>query len=92
MFSGKNTIFPGNTRKIMCRRGPFWKDHLFRTSGKRKYGFPCSDVKDFDTVILIHNLIEHSNNYAIPSGSLWKYCRDERDDDIADSKLFKYKI
>ena len=20
----------------------FWKDHLFRTSGKRKYGFPCS--------------------------------------------------
>ena len=21
----------------------FWKDHLFRTSGKRKYGFPCSD-------------------------------------------------
>ena len=29
-FSRKNTIFPDNTRKIMCRRGPFWKDHLFR--------------------------------------------------------------
>ena len=23
MFSGKNTIFPDNTRKIMCRRGSF---------------------------------------------------------------------
>ena len=94
-FREKNTIFPDNTRKIMCRRGPFWKDHLFRgpeeniifpcifkerssfifrlickiifsekrniifpdntrkiifqgnffgkTSGKRKYGFPCSE-------------------------------------------------
>ena len=29
-FREKNTIFPDNTRKIMCRRGPFWKDHLFR--------------------------------------------------------------
>ena len=30
MFSGKNAIFPNNTRKIMCRRSPFWKDHFFR--------------------------------------------------------------
>ena len=29
-FRGKNTIFPDNTRKIMCRCGLFWKDHLFR--------------------------------------------------------------
>ena len=29
-FREKNTIFPDNTRKIMCRRSPFWKDHLFR--------------------------------------------------------------
>ena len=29
-FREKNTIFLDNTRKIMCRCGPFWKDHLFR--------------------------------------------------------------
>ena len=23
----------------------FWKDHLFRTPGKRKYGFPCSVIR-----------------------------------------------
>ena len=44
IFLRKNTIFPDNTRKIMCRRSPLWKDHLFRTSGKRKYGFPCNVV------------------------------------------------
>ena len=30
MFLGKNTIFPDNTGKIMCRCRPFWKVHLFR--------------------------------------------------------------
>ena len=29
-FREKNTIFPDNTGKIMCRRRTFWKDHLFR--------------------------------------------------------------
>ena len=28
-FREKSTIFPDNTRKIMSRRGPFWKDLLF---------------------------------------------------------------
>ena len=29
-FREKNTIFPDNAGKIMCRRCPFSKDHLFR--------------------------------------------------------------
>ena len=29
-FREKNGIFPDNAAKIKCRRGPFWKDHLFR--------------------------------------------------------------
>ena len=40
MFSGKNTIFPDNTRKIMCRRGTFWKDHIFRRL-EENIIFPC---------------------------------------------------
>ena len=43
IFSGKrNMIFPDNTMKIIFQPNFFWKYHLFRTSGKRKYGFPCS--------------------------------------------------
>ena len=43
IFSGrKNIIFPDNKRKIVFQDRIFSKDHLFRTSGKRKYGFPCS--------------------------------------------------
>ena len=40
MFLGKNTIFPDNTRKIMCWCGPFWKDHLFRGT-EENIIFPC---------------------------------------------------
>ena len=40
----------------------------------------------------INNLIEYSDNYAKTTGSLWQYFRDEADDDIADSELFKSKI
>ena len=39
-FWGKNTISPDNTRKIMCRHGPFWKDHLFRKF-EENIIFPC---------------------------------------------------
>ena len=35
-FREKNTIFPDNTRKIMCRYGTFWKDHIFRTYFRKK--------------------------------------------------------
>ena len=31
-FWEKNTIFPDNTRKIMCRCDTLWKDHIFRRS------------------------------------------------------------
>ena len=39
-FREKNTIFPDSTRKIMCRRGSFWKDHLFRRP-EEKIIFSC---------------------------------------------------
>ena len=34
--------FPDNTKNFILQRNFFWKEHLFRTSGKRKYCFPCS--------------------------------------------------
>ena len=49
-------------------------------------------VKDFDIVMLLYNLTEYNNNYSEESGSFWKYCRDEREDNITDSKSFKFKL
>ena len=40
----KKIIFPDNTRKIIFQPDFFWKAHLFRSSRKRKYGFPCSEA------------------------------------------------
>ena len=37
------------------------------------------------------NLIEYSDNYSKIFRSLWKYCRDEPDNNMADSKSFKFK-
>ena len=42
----------------------------------------------------MHNLIEYSDNYSDTSGSLWKFKRDDANNDdfeIDHSKLFKYK-
>ena len=37
----------------------------------------------------VYNLIEYSNSKS--SGSLWKYYRDKPNDNITESKTFKYK-
>ena len=34
------------------------------------------NAKDIDIIMPMYNLIEHSDNYAKASGSLWKYCLD----------------
>ena len=39
----------------------------------------------------LRNLLEYSENYAKTSASLWQYCRDGPDDNIRESKFFKFK-
>ena len=48
--------------------------------------------QDIDIVMPMYNLIEYSDNYAKTSGSLWQYYRDERNDNLANSKSFKSKV
>ena len=50
------------------------------------------NAKDIDIVMPMYNLIEYSDNYSKTSGSLWKYYRDEPNDNLADSESFKPKI
>ena len=39
----------------------------------------------------MYNLTEYSNNYSKTSRSLWQYCKDEPNNNIADSKSFKFE-
>ena len=48
-------------------------------------------AKDLDVVKPMHNLLEYSGNYLKTSGSLYQFCRDERNDNKTDSKSFKSK-
>ena len=50
------------------------------------------NAKDINIVMPMYNLIEYSDNYAKTTGSLWQYFRDEADDNIEESELFKSKI
>ena len=40
----------------------------------------------------MYNLIECSENYVNTSGRLWQCCRDEPDEDIANSESFKFEL
>ena len=40
----------------------------------------------------MHNLIWYSDNYSKTSGSLWQYCKDEPNDNLANSESFKSKV
>ena len=50
------------------------------------------NANNIDIVMPMYNLIEYSDNYSKTSGSLWQYCRDEPNSNLADSKSFKSKI
>ena len=50
------------------------------------------NCKDIDIVMSLYNLLEYSGNYAKTSESLWQYCRDEPNDNLADSESFKSEI
>ena len=50
------------------------------------------NAKDIDIVMPMYNLIEYSDNYSKTFGSLWKYYKDDPNDNIADSESFKYKV
>ena len=42
--------------------------------------------------MLMYNLIEYSDNYSKSSGSLWQYYKDDPNDNLTDSKSFKFKV
>ena len=51
-----------------------------------------ANAHDIDIVIPVYNLIEYSDNYSKTSGSLWKYYKDDPNDNLTDSESFKSKV
>ena len=50
------------------------------------------NAQDFDIVMPMYNFIEYSNKYWKTSGSLWQYYKNDPNDNITQSELFKSKI
>ena len=47
-------------------------------------------AKDIDIVMPMYNLIEHSDNYAKTSGSLWQYCKDIATRNAANDEIIAF--
>ena len=50
------------------------------------------NAKDLDIVMLTYNLLEHSGNYSLTSGSLWNYYKDEMNDNANENNTDNYSI
>ena len=48
------------------------------------------NAKDLDIVMSMFKLIQYIDNYAKKSGSLWRYCREESEDDLRDSESSRF--
>ena len=57
----------------------------------RKNNTDINKAHDIDIVMPMYNLIEYSDNYSKTCGSLWQYYKDVPNDNLTDSKSFKYK-
>ena len=55
-------------------------------------GTDIDNARDIDIVMPMYNLIEYSDNYSKTSGSLWQYDRNDPNNNIVQSELFKSKI
>ena len=49
------------------------------------------NTKDLDVIMPMYNLIEYKVYYSKSFRRLWQYCRDEPDNNKADSESFKFK-
>ena len=50
------------------------------------------NAKDIVIEMTMYNLVEYSDNDFKTSGSLWQYYKDEPNDNLADSELFKSEV
>ena len=50
------------------------------------------NAEDLDIVMLMYNLLEHSDNYSMASRIMWNYFRDETNDDANENNAANNRI
>ena len=48
------------------------------------------NAKDIDIVMLLYNLIEFGDNYSKTPVTLWKYFKNEQNDNLITDKMIKW--
>ena len=70
----------------------FKKCALFTKCISRINGTEIDNAQDIDIIMPMYNLTEYSDNHAKTYGSLWQYYKNDPNDNITQSELFKSKI
>ena len=73
-------------KEVIFKNCAPFTDHISKISNTQ-----VDHVRDVDVMIPIYNLIEYSDNNSKTSGLLWQYYRYEPNDNLTNSKSFKYK-
>ena len=55
-------------------------------------GIDIDSAQDTDIVMPMYSFTEYSDNYSKAFGGLWQYYKDEPNDNLANSELFKSKV
>ena len=70
----------------------FKKCAPFVTYTSRINNTEIGNAPDIDIVMAMYKFIEYSDNYSKTAGSLWKYYKDDPNDNLANSESFKNKV
>ena len=79
VVKGKITVEGENDAKTRNKKVIFKNNAPFRSRISKINNAFTDNAEDLDIAMLIYNLLEYSGN--MKSGSLWKYYRDEVNDD-----------
>ena len=74
-------------------KGVTFKNCVSFNNGKSEINNTKKDnARDMYTVMAMYNIVEYSDNYSKTPGSLWKYYKDEPNNNLTDFQSFKSKI
>ena len=74
-------------------KGAIFKNQApFTNCLSRINGTYIDNAQDIDIVMPIYDLIQYSNNYSKTSASFQQYYKNDPNNNLADSELFKSKI
>ena len=76
-------------KNVTFKHNPPFRSCISKTNSTMK-----ENAKDLNIVMLLYDLLEHSQKYSMISRSLWNYYRDENDgfdDKALHGKSFNYK-